>query len=65
MPQLAESVWVFTQVRPQRVWLDGHAQRPAVQVWPIGHALPQVPQLALLVLRSKHVMVAPIGVQSV
>jgi hypothetical protein len=41
-----------------------HAQVPALQIWPVGHVLPQVPQLVLLVWRSSHPAVqsvSPVG----
>ncbi|MFO0605275.1 MAG: hypothetical protein U0324_19000 [Polyangiales bacterium] len=32
--------------------MPGHAQRPAVQAWPVGHMLPHMPQLVGSVCRS-------------
>ncbi len=53
-PQWALSVCRFTQVVPQSVWPDGHAQVPAWHDWPLVQAWPQaaaavVPQLLLSV----------------
>jgi hypothetical protein len=47
-PQLVESVWVFTQAPPQRVWPAGQPppwQRPLTQLWPAPQLFPQPPQL--------------------
>jgi hypothetical protein len=66
-PQLVASVCVFTQRPPQRVSAPAHIgapQTPIVQVWPIGHAVPQVPQFDALVDVSTHVppqSIWPIG----
>jgi hypothetical protein len=45
---------VFTQVAVQSVCPLGQAQVPLVQVCVSTQALPQLPQLALLLLRSTH-----------
>jgi hypothetical protein len=44
---------------PQKVWPVGQAQAPAVQLRPLVHALPQVPQLALSVCAFTQVAVMP------
>lgn len=43
-------------MKPQSVSPVGHTQEPAVHVASSGHLLPQVPQLLLSVLRSRHTM---------
>ena len=45
-PQLASSLWVFTQV-PQAVSPVGHWHCPSQQAEPAPQALPQAPQLVL------------------
>jgi hypothetical protein len=68
MPQLAVSLWVLTQVDiapvPQRVSPVGQAQAPIVQVCPLGHTVPQAPQLALSLAVSTQAMpqaLRPVG----
>ena len=56
IPQLVFDVWRFTHVVPQTVPPGGHeiTQRPAVHVWPVGQALPHMPQFWLLVCVLMH-----------
>jgi hypothetical protein len=45
-PQLSGSVPVKVQLLPQAIAPDGQTQRPAEQLLPPVHALPQAPQLS-------------------
>jgi hypothetical protein len=49
VPQLALSVLTLTHLPEHAVVPVGHWQAPPLQIWPVGHAWPHVPQWAELV----------------
>ena len=53
-PQWSGSAEVSTHASPQRVWPEGHTQRPIEHTEPFEHAVPHAPQLALSLWRSTH-----------
>jgi hypothetical protein len=53
-PQCASSVLVSTQLSLQTVWPDGHSQRLAKQICPIGHGMSQPLQWFVSLVVSRH-----------
>jgi hypothetical protein len=47
MPQFAGSLFKSAHVAPQAIWPNGQSQTPPMQICPIGHAVPHVPQFAV------------------
>jgi hypothetical protein len=52
VPQAWQLSWsrLSTHMSPQTRWPSAHAQFPLLQLWPLPHALPHLPQFAVLLL---------------
>jgi hypothetical protein len=56
VPQLPESLLMFTQVLLHDIWPPVHAHMPPEHASPVRQALRQAPQLELSVCRATHVL---------